>query len=78
MHPLNPWLIDGLIRERRRDLESTADRARIRAQARQDRLAPPLPLRRSAHPAKSLPGRLVFHLRWRSQRRSPITDGKRR
>jgi hypothetical protein len=69
MHPLNPWLIECLIRERRRDLESTADRARIRAQARQDRLAQPLPFRRSSHPG-SLPGRLVFHLRWRWQHRA--------
>ena len=69
MHPLNPWLMDGLIRERRRDLGSTAERARMRAQARQDRLARPLPFRRSAHPG-GLPGRLVFHLRWRWQRRA--------
>jgi hypothetical protein len=69
VHPLNPWLIDRLIRERRRDLESTADRARMRAQARQDRLTQPLPFKRSSHPG-SLPGRLMFHLRWRSQRRT--------
>jgi hypothetical protein len=77
MQPLNPWLIESLIRERRRELELKANRARMRAEARQDRQAQPPSYKRASHPAGML-GRLVFHLRWRSQGRSLLGDGQRR